>query len=119
MKKGTERKSLKALFVFLEKASKKNKAPIWMAVAEKICSPRRRRVEVNVGKLSKIVKQGSAAVVPGKLLSTGKLERKLDVASVSASKSARDKVAKAGGRLMSIRELVEANPKGAGVVIVQ
>ena len=118
MKKGPETKSIRELVVFLEKASKKNKAPIWLAVAEKISSPRRRRPEVNVGKLSKVVKQGSAALVPGKLLSTGKLERKMDVASVFASKAARDKVAKAGGRLMSIRQLVEANPKGSGVVIV-
>jgi large subunit ribosomal protein L18e len=119
MKRGPENKSLRELIVFLEKASKKNKAPIWLAVARKLSAPRRRRIIVNIGKISKITKDGATVIVPGKLLCSGDLDHKVDIASFSAARGAKEKVSKAGGRLMDIRELVQSNPKGSGIIIVQ
>ncbi|VVC71859.1 50S ribosomal protein L18e [uncultured archaeon] len=119
MKRGPESKPTQELAVFLEKASKKNGAPIWMAVAEKISGPRRRRVTVNIGKIGKIVNGGETILVPGKLLSGGVISKPVTIASFSASKAAVDKLAKAGGKYLTLRKLVEANPKGSKVVIIQ
>ena len=119
MKRGPENESVRELVVFLEKSARKNDAPIWKAVARRISSPRRRRAEVNVGKIARIAKKGSTILVAGKVLGAGEIGIKVDVASLSAARGAREKLAKAGGRLMSLEELVAANPKGSGVVIVE
>ena len=118
VKRGPEIDSVKELVVFLEKAGRKNGAPIWKAVAEKICAPRRSRVEVNLGRLARVAPKGATVVVPGKVLGAGELPHKLDVACLSSAKGVKEKVAKAGGRLTGIRELAEANPKGSGVLII-
>ena len=119
MKRGHESNSTNELIIFLEKASKKNKAPIWVALAEKLSSPRRRRIAVNLGKISRVTSPDSTIVVPGKILCSGALNHKVSIASFSAAKGAREKVSKAGGKLIGIRELVESNPKGSGVSIIQ
>jgi len=118
MNRGTEVESTRELLVFLEKSAKKNDAPIWIAVAGKLSMSKRRKVEVNLGKIGKVVKSGTV-IIPGKLLSNGKLEAKVTIAAFSASAAAKEKVAKAGGKLISIKELVAQNPKGSGVVILQ
>jgi len=119
MERGPENKLLKDLVIFLEKASKKNKAPIWLAVAKMLSAPRRQRIAVNIGMVSRFAKPGSTVVIPGKLLCSGELEHKVNVASFSAARGAEEKISKAGGKFMGIRELVESNPKGSGVVILR
>jgi large subunit ribosomal protein L18e len=119
MKRGPESKPVQELALFLEKASKKNKAPIWASVAEKISGPRRRRAEVNVGKISRITNGGETILIPGKLLSAGDMTKGVTIAALSASKAAAEKVSKAGGKVVTIRALAESNPKGSRVVILQ
>lgn len=115
MKKGTEVPELQKLIVLLEKTGKKNKARIWIRVAELLKAPRRKRVEINLGKLNKLLKEGETAVVPGKVLSVGSLDKNVLVAAVLWSTKAFEK---AGGKLVSINELIEKNPSGKGVKII-
>ena len=42
----------------------------------------------------------------------------IEVAAWKFSKTAREKIEKAGGKCYSIRELVEKNPKGSNVRII-
>jgi len=119
VKRGTENRSLRELIVFLEKSERKNKAPIWGAVAEKLAKPRRRRVEMNLGKLAKITKAKDVVIIPGKVLGAGDLTHAVSIASWSAAKGVEEKVAKSGGKLMTIKELVGSNPNGKGVMILQ
>lgn len=118
-KRGPENSALREAIVFLEKSARKNKAPIWGAVAEKLAKPRRSRVEVNLGRLAKLTKANDVVVVPGKLLGAGEPKHAVTVASWSAAEGVREKLTKHGGKLMTIRELVESNPRGSGVIIMQ
>ena len=95
------------------------KAPIWKDVARRLARPSRNWPGVNVGKVSAVVKKGETALIPGKLLGAGELDRSLTIAAFSASQSARSKVAKAGGKVLSILELAEANPNGSQVRVVE
>jgi len=52
------------------------------------------------------------------VLGAGLLRHSVTVAAFSFTKSARQKIAQAGGRCVDIKELVELNPKGSGVKIV-
>jgi len=106
------------LIVYLEKASKKNKAKIWEYVAELISKPRRKKVEVNLYKIDKYSKDGDTILVPGKVLSVGNVNKKIKIAALKFSKAAELKLKKAGIETMSIKELVEKNPKGSNVKII-
>ncbi len=51
-------------------------------------------------------------VVPGKVLGTGAIDKKLVVGAFSFSSSARRKILDAGGEALSIEELVKRYPAG-------
>jgi len=118
MKKGPESASVIALCRALVKASKKNKAPIWARVAELIEKPARRKFAVNLYGLQKNAAEGETIVVPTKILSLGKISKKLTVAALSVSKPAAARLAKAGCTVISIAKLLEQNPKGSKVRII-
>ncbi len=109
---------LRGLIIDLEIAARKQDAPVWKRVAEMLSKPTRKRVEVNVGKINKLVEDGSTVVVPGKVLGSGTITKKVTVAAWRFTPAARTKIEAAGGRAISIYELLRENPKGSGVVIV-
>lgn len=114
MAKGIDRKSnpvLVALISDLKAAGRENEAPIWRDIASRLERPSRNWAQVNVSKLSH-ARDGENVVIPGKLLGSGDVERAVTVAAVSVSASARDKVAKAGGKVLTLKEATEAFPKG-------
>ncbi|RMF89481.1 MAG: 50S ribosomal protein L18e, partial [Methanobacteriota archaeon] len=61
--------------------------------------------------------KGDVVAVPGKVLGSGTIAHPLTVAACSFTASAREKITAAGGRCLSIEELVKENPKGSGVRI--
>lgn len=110
---------LKELIVTLEKASKSEDAPIWADVAYELSRATRKRVEVNVGRIAKYIKDGETVVVPGKVLGLGKFDKKATVAAWAFSASAKAKIENAGGRAIGILDLLKENPKGSGVKIMK
>ncbi len=94
-------------------------SPIYKAVAYELGKPKRKRVSVNLGKISTLAKDGETVIVPGKILSSGVLDKKLTVVAFAYSEAAKGSITKAGGKTMTIRELVEKNPKGTGVSIIK
>ncbi|NPA23446.1 MAG: 50S ribosomal protein L18e [Crenarchaeota archaeon] len=115
---GPTNERLRMLIRFLRKASRENKVRIWRYVAELLEKPTRKRVEVNVGKLERLCNDGDVIVVPGKLLGDGVLTKKVTVAAYAFSKVAYEKVLRAGGKPISIPDLVRENPKGSNVKII-
>ncbi len=119
MRRGTEIPELKRLIALCEKTARKDKAPIWARVAELLSKPTRRRIEVNLNALAKHAPNAKvAAVVPGKILSLGKIGKPFAVSAFRVSKPAAAKLAAANCRVVPLEELVSKNPKGSGIVIV-
>ncbi|HEC86656.1 MAG TPA: 50S ribosomal protein L18e, partial [Thermoplasmatales archaeon] len=73
---------------------------------------------VNISKIDRYIKDDEIALVPGKVLSAGNMSKKVIVAAWSFSEKAREKILKAGGKCISIEELVKTNPKGKNVRIL-
>jgi len=96
----------------------KENIPFLIDIAKKLEKSRRKRPEVNLSKLNRVCKENETVIVPGKVLSAGILKKPLTVAAASFSMSAVEKIQKAGGKAVSIRELIETNPKGTNVRIV-
>ena len=55
---------------------------------------------------------------PVKILGDGKLSSKIDITATAFSLSAKTKIEEAGGRVITIRELMNENPEGSGVRIL-
>jgi large subunit ribosomal protein L18e len=99
--------------------SAKNDARIWREIAEILSKPRRQQAEVNVSKIERNLKDGEVAVVPGKVLGTGRIERALKVAALAFSESAKRKIEEAGGECLTLLQLASENPKGSGLRILK
>lgn len=103
----------------LRKKAQENNAPIWRNVAERLASSRRRRIAVNLSRLNRHTKAKESVVVPGKVLGAGNLEHSVFVAAFSFSDQAKIKISKAKGKCLSILDLLESNPKGSNIRIVE
>ncbi len=114
VQRGPTNKHLARLIATLEKMARKNKAPVWQRAAELLSRPTRKRVEVN---LYKLATRSGTVLVPGKVLSTG-VAGKATVAAFTFSRKAREKISKAGGKALSISQLLELNPNGKNVQIL-
>ncbi|MEM4035085.1 MAG: 50S ribosomal protein L18e [Fervidicoccaceae archaeon] len=86
--------------------SRAHKSRLLRRVAEKLGSPRRRAVAVNVGELEEIGREGEVLVVPGKVLGGGELTKKLTVVAYSYSVKAWRKIKEAGGTPLLIEDVV-------------
>jgi large subunit ribosomal protein L18e len=105
--------------VMLERAAKDAKAPVWRVAAQRLSSPSKNRVEVNVGRISRLVKAGEAVFVPGKVLGTGVIGKRLVVGAFSFSTQARSKIEAAGGSALTVDEFLKKHPNGKGVKLVE
>ncbi len=103
----------------LRAQGKELKVKLWRDLAERLLRPRRSRAEVNLSRLNRYSGEGTTVVVPGKVLAAGKLDHALTVAAFKFSGAARRKIARAGGKAISIQELLEQNPEGKNVVLME
>jgi large subunit ribosomal protein L18e len=107
------------LIRFLKKQSREKEAKIWRTVAEHLAKAKKQRIAVNLSRINRHTQKSDMIVVPGKVLGTGSLNHSITVAAFSASGKAKEKMAAAKAKYLSILELVEKNPKGANVKIIR
>jgi len=100
------------LITELKIVARKEDAPVWARIALDLERPTRNRRAVNVYTIDKYAKDGETVIIPGKVLGTGDLTRKVTVAAFTFSKQAVDKINSAGGKALAIQELLKQNPKG-------
>jgi len=102
----------------LKLLSHKENAKIWGRIAEDLEKPSRQRRIVNISRINRFTEEGETIVVPGKVLGSGVLKRKLNVAAFSFSDTAREAIQKAKGNAITLRDLIKQNPKGQKVRII-
>jgi large subunit ribosomal protein L18e len=71
-----------------------------------------------VSKINRYTEPNDYVIVPGKVLGAGELDHPVTVAAFSFSKTAIDKITRAGGRVISIFKLLEERPTGSNVKII-
>ena len=102
----------------LKAQSRETGAPLWRDVAMRLSKSRSNWAQPNLSRLSRHCPEGATVLVPGKLLGSGDISGKPVVAAYSFSTGARDKIEAAGGKVLSLGELMEQNPSGTGVFIL-
>ena len=111
--------SLIALIDDLKAAERDTGAAIWRDIAERLEKPRRNWAETNLSKLERYAQDGDVIIIPGKVLAAGNIVKKVTVAAFSFSEAAAEKIKAAGGRAVSIRDLMAENPQGSKVRIMR
>ena len=96
----------------LKKKSLDEKVNIWKRVACDLEKPTRQRRIINLFNIDLHSKDGETIVVPGKILGTGDLNKKLTIAAYGFSDKAHKKIKKSGSTAMTLREFMSKNPKG-------
>jgi len=102
----------------LKEASRTNEAPVWRDIALRLEGPASNWAEVNISRLDRYASENETVVVPGKLLGSGEIDKKLTVAAYRFSGQAKEKIVNAGGQNLSIEELLARNPTGSKVRIM-
>ena len=93
------------------KAGRQYQTPLWITIASFLGKSHRTRIVLNLGQVSRHVKEGEVVAVPGKVLGSGLPKEKLTIAAL--------KVEKAGGRCIPFSRLVEENPRGTNVRLLR
>lgn len=117
-KTGPTNENLSKLIKELKKLSYSQKTGIWKRVATDLERSTRNRRIVNLNRINKFAKDGESIIVPGKVLGTGDLERKVNVAAFAFSDSCLKKINDAKGKTFTIQEIMKENPSGKNLRII-
>jgi large subunit ribosomal protein L18e len=112
-------KMLRSQAVMLERLGRKQKIGIWRDAAAYLGATTQNETAVNVTRLARAEDGDGPLFVPGKVLGSGPLEKKLVVGAFSYSATARRKIEAAGGEALTIEAFVKRFPDGSGVRIVK
>lgn len=97
----------------------KEEAALWRDVALRLERSTRRQAEVNLSRINRHTSPDELVLVPGKVLGSGTLNHKVQVAALQFSQQARNKIHHAGGKCLEISQLMEENPKGSRIRIIE
>jgi large subunit ribosomal protein L18e len=114
----TTNQNLAELINELKKVSTINKVDLWKRIASDLEKPTRQRRIVNLSKISRYCSEDEVVVVPGKVLGSGDLSKKITVAAYQFSEQAIAKIKEAKGTTIDLQELIKKNPKGQKVRII-
>ncbi|MDR2830440.1 MAG: 50S ribosomal protein L18e [Methanobrevibacter sp.] len=92
---------------------------IWKDVAKRLERATRRRAEVNLSKINRFSTDDETVLIPGKVLASGILDHKVKVVALNFSETAKEKIESIGGECISIRDIMEINPKGSNIRILE
>lgn len=102
----------------LKKKSTETKIPLWKTVAKELEKPRRKRATVNLSKINRFAKANDIIVVPGSVLSSGKLDVQVTVAALRFSEGAKEKIGSSKGKSILIGELLEKKHEVSKIKII-
>ncbi|MHC1628648.1 MAG: 50S ribosomal protein L18e [Candidatus Nezhaarchaeales archaeon] len=109
---------IKRVIITLRRAYKQHHVRLWRDLMERINTPKRKRTIVNVSRINRYTNANDIVVVPGKVLGAGIIDHPVTVAALWFSKTAKEKIEKAGGRSLTIEELIAEHPSGSGIKII-
>lgn len=90
----------------------------WHGLAQRISASTRQHASMNLGEIDAIAKEGDVIVVPGKVLSSGSLSKKIKICALSFSQSALDKIKSHKSEAVILLDEITKNTKAQGVKIL-
>ncbi|NYB52769.1 MAG: 50S ribosomal protein L18e [Methanobacteriaceae archaeon] len=110
---------LNQLIKILKEKAYQEQTPLWKDLARRLEKPTRNQAEVNISRINRHTSEDEIVLVPGKVLGSGSLDHKVQVAALDFSKQAEEKIKSAGGKCLDINLLMEENPQGSRIRIIE
>ena len=98
-------------------ACKKNKS--WLKIARILSGPRRKRSNLNLNEINKLAKEKETVIVPGKVLSLGEINKKINIVALNFSEKAKEKLLKASCEVLTILEEIKKNPNAKNIKVLK
>lgn len=98
-------------------AAKKNKS--WNKIAQLISGSKKKYSSVNLKEIDKKSKEGDTIVVPGKVLASGNLSKKIRICAMNFSESAKEKLKDSKTEGVMLIEEIKKNPNAEEVKILR
>jgi len=92
------------------------KTPFHLKLVKHLAKPARSKHGVTLFKINKIAVEGDNVFVPYKVLATGDLNKRVNVYAWRYSATAKNKIAKSGGKALKLNDALKDNVKGRIVV---
>lgn len=89
-------------------ASKRNGK--WLEVAGILTNSTKKRPYFNLEEINNKVKEGDKIVIPGKVLSQGKIDKKIRVVAFNFSEKAKEKLLNSSCEVSNILDEIKSNP---------
>jgi len=96
--------------------SKKNAS--WLKVADKISTPKRKQISLNLDQINNKSEDNDIALIPGKVLGIGNINKKIKVVALSFSESATEKLKKSKTEFSTIDKELKENPEAKKIKIL-
>ena len=103
----------------LKEKSYQEDVKIWKDIAKRLERSNRRHAEVNISRINRHSSPDETILIPGKILGSGGLDHKVNVVALGFSKKAEEKIGAAGGKCLNITEILDENPKGSKIRIIE
>jgi len=97
--------------------AKKSKA--WLKIAGILSYPRRKRKNINLKDLNKKVKSKGRYLFAGKILSLGEVDKKFEIIALDYSETAKEKLNKAGCKVLNMVDEIKKNPDAKGLEFLE
>jgi large subunit ribosomal protein L18e len=118
MKRIQERNDINAWLALLTPSAAKEGKSFREKLYKMVSKPRRARVSVNIYKLERMSKEGERVIIPGKVLSDGKLTHKVKIAALNYSAGAKKEITNSGSEMVTLESLLKEKAKGGIRIIV-
>ena len=109
---------LDGLITELKKRSTEQSVSLWKRIALDLEKPSRQRRVVNLSRINRYTDENDVIIVPGKVLGSGDLSHKLTISAYQFSEQAKDKLEKAGAKIMTLLDLSKEKPNGKKIKII-
>lgn len=109
---------LNGLITELKKRSTEQSVGLWKRIALDLEKPSRQRRVVNLSRINRYTSENDIIIVPGKVLGSGDLNHRLTISAYQFSEQAKDKLEKAGAKIMTLLDLSKEKPNGKKIKIV-
>ncbi|HIG52336.1 TPA: 50S ribosomal protein L18e [Candidatus Pacearchaeota archaeon] len=97
--------------------AKKNRE--WIKLAKLISGPRKNYPAVNLKRIENETSEGDTIVIPGKVLGSGEINKKIRVCALNFSENAKRKLAINKSEVIRLIEEIKKNPKAEGVKLIK
>lgn len=98
---------------------KKEKKAVFLRIAEELSKPKRRKICINLSKISKLSNDKDVVLVVGKVLSGGDLDHNVTIIAENFSTKAKEKIENSKSKIYKLNELLKTKTLTKNIKIIK